>query len=183
MSEDKKPWSAVLKFWFEELEPRQHFVKDVELDDLIRQRFGRTHHQACDENLQDWRQNADGQLAEIIVLDQFTRNLYRNDPHAWSQDKLALQLARAMVQTGSDQKISAKRRPFVYMPYMHAESLDAQNESVALFTALDSESHLKFAHLHRDVIEKFGRFPYRNELLGRISTTEEIAYVEKHGSF
>jgi len=183
MSAEEKPWLAVLTFWFEELEPRQHFVKDETLDGLIRQRFALTHQKACDEKLQDWRQHADGQLAEIIVLDQFTRNLYRDDPRAWAQDKLALQLARAMVKTGSDQKLSAKQRPFVYMPYMHDESLDAQNESVELFTALDSESHLKFARLHRDVIESFGRFPYRNELLGRVSTAEEIAYVEKHGSF
>ena len=183
MSAHEKPWRAVLKFWFEELEPRQHFVKDEALDGVIRERFEHTHQQACDEQLQGWRQNADGQLAEIIVLDQFTRNLYRNDPRAWAQDKLALQLARAMVQTGSDQLISAKRRPYVYMPYMHAESLDAQNESVDLFTALGSESHLKFAHLHRNVIKSFGRFPYRTDLLARVSTADVIVYVDKHGSF
>jgi len=182
-SNEEKPWQAVLDFWFDELEPRQHFVKDATLDGEIRKRFEHVHHQACNEQLQEWRVTPTGQLAEIIVLDQFSRNLYRDDPRAWSQDNQALRLAKAMVEDNSDQEIPALQRPFVYMPYMHAESLDVQMESVALFTALGNESNLKFALLHRDVIEKFGRFPYRNELLGRESTSEELAYAEKHGSF
>ena len=133
--------------------------------------------------LRTWRGSADGRLAEIIVLDQFSRNIYRDDPRAWAQDDLALSLAKEMVVQQLDGEIAIERRAYVYMPYMHSEDIEMQHESVRLFGASGLESNLKFAILHRDVIAQFGRFPYRNELLGRVSTEAELAYVEKHGSF
>lgn len=173
----------VINFWFEELKREQHFKKDVELDREIARRFSGLHELACAGELAGWRDSPPGRLAEIIVLDQFSRNLFRDDRRAWAQDSSALSLAKEMVAQTLDESIDKGRRSFVYMPYMHSEDISAQDESVRLFQKLGDESSLKFAILHRDVIAQFGRFPYRNEVLGRISTTAELDYVEKHGSF
>jgi len=173
----------ILRFWFDELEPTQHFKKDEHLDAEIARRFSIVHQQATAGELAHWRDSADGRLAEIIVLDQFSRNLFRNDAQAWAQDEQALMRADEMVELELDSAIDADRRAFVYMPFMHSERLEIQEESLRLFEKLGSESNLKFAILHLEVIREFGRFPYRNELLGRESSAAEIAYVEKHGSF
>lgn len=176
----------VLHFWFNELDRKQHFVKDPELDQQISQRFGGIHAVASTDKLpadSDWRTTATGKIAEIIVLDQFSRQIYRDDARAWESDALALSRAKSLVADGTDRTLTSHQRQFVYMPFMHAESIDEQEHSVALFTELGDESSLRFAILHRDVIARFGRFPYRNKLLGRASTTDELAYVAKHGSF
>lgn len=173
----------VLDFWFKELKPAQHFKKDPSVDAEIARRFASQHQNAASGKLARWRTTADGRLAEIIVLDQFSRNLFRDDARAWEQDDLALSLAREMVGLGLDTDIALERRAYVYMPYMHNEDIDDQHESVRLFGLPGLESNLKFAILHRDVIAQFGRFPYRNELLGRDSTPDELVYIDKHGSF
>ena len=175
--------AEVLSFWFDELEPKQHFKKDPNLDAEISRRFLNLHQRAAAGELQTWRGTACGRLAEIIVLDQFSRNIFRNDARAWAQDEQALVLATEMVELELDQALETPRRVFAYLPYMHSEDLAAQVESVRLFTDLGLESNLKFARLHHDVIARFGRFPYRNDLLGRRSSPDEIDYVEKHGSF
>lgn len=175
--------AEVLSFWFEELEPEQHFKKDKQLDAEISRRFLPLHQRACADQLKPWRSSAGGRLAEIIILDQFSRNLYRDDPRAWAQDGQALALAMEMVASKQDLALVVSRRVFAYMPYMHSEDLKVQQESVQLFTGLGLDSNLKFARAHRDVIQQFGRFPYRNDLLGRDSSAAEIDYIEKHGSF
>ncbi len=176
-------YEEVLSFWFDELEPRQHFKKDVQLDAEIARRFANMHKRATDGELQMWRGSVGGRLAEIIVLDQFSRNIYRDDARAWSNDRLALALAQEMVELQLDMNLVAPRRVFAYLPYMHSEDIAAQRESVRLFTELGLESNLKFAVLHHDVVARFGRFPYRNALLGRQSSPAEMEYVEQHGSF
>lgn len=173
----------VLTFWFTELKPAQHFRKDEKVDLEISRRFTEVHQLASAGRLAGWRSCTQGRLAEIIVLDQFSRNLFRDDPRAWAQDDQALTLAKEMVELGLDQDLETDRRTYVYMPFMHSESRQIQDESVRLFERLGRESNLKYAILHRDLIKQFGRFPYRNPLLGRESTPAEVEYTRTHGSF
>jgi len=120
-------------------------------------------------------------LAEIVLLDQFTRNIFRNTPRAFAGDGRALALARALVASGADSRLDPIERGFAYLPFEHAESMAVQDESVRLFEPLGGES-LRYAHLHRDVIRRFGRFPHRNLALGRVSSAEEAAYLAQPGS-
>ncbi len=178
--------AEVLTFWFEELEPKQHFIKDPDLDREIIDRFGAIHAVLAADQLpqqSDWNATTNGKVATIIVLDQFSRQIYRDNERAWACDPLALKRCKAMIDEGTDKSLPPEQRQFVYMPLMHAESLVEQERSVELFTALGNASNIRFAIAHRDVIARFGRFPYRNELLGRTSTMQEKQYVEKHGSF
>lgn len=174
--------AAILTFWFDELEPRQHFVKEAALDDQIRQRFGDTHAAAARGELYAWRANAAGRLAEIIVLDQFSRNLYRDDPRAFACDPMALILAQELVRCGGAEELPAARRAFAYMPYMHSESMPIHTVAVTLFNQPGLEGNLKFEHAHKAIIERFGRYPHRNAVLGRASTEAEIAFLKEPGS-
>lgn len=172
----------VLRFWFEESTPKQHFSKDLEFDALIRERFAALHARAAAGELTDWRQTPEGRLAEIIVLDQFSRNLFRGEPGAFAHDDMALTLAQEAVKTGADQQLSPQQRVFLYMPYMHSESEAIQAESVRLYTELGIENNLRFAEAHKAIIDRFGRYPHRNEILGRSSRPDEIAFLDTPGS-
>ncbi|MGH1370791.1 MAG: DUF924 family protein [Cellvibrionaceae bacterium] len=172
----------VLKFWFDELEPKQHFIKDSELDTHIRDRFGDLLMAALACELWPWRSSANGRLAEVIVLDQFSRNVYRDQPQAFEGDRLALCLAQEAIALGVDQQLPATRRSFLYMPFMHSESLLIQAQSVDLFSQPGLAQNLEFAHRHRDIIERFGRYPHRNQLLNRQSSPEELAFLCEPGS-
>ncbi len=173
----------ILTFWFEELTPKQHYVSDEKLDaDMIR-RFSDIHTRAVSGELADWRATPEGRLAEIIILDQFSRNMFRGDPRCWAQDPKALELAREAVAAGDDMKIPQNQRAFLYMPYMHSESAAAHVEAVVLFEKLGNEGNLKFELLHKDIIDRFGRYPYQNELLGRVSTPEEIEFLKNNPGF
>ncbi|MCR9145469.1 MAG: DUF924 domain-containing protein [bacterium] len=175
-------YQDVLKFWFEELTPKQWWVKDPELDATIAKRFGETLNRASQCELFAWRDTPDGRLAEIIVLDQFSRNMYRDQAQAFAADPLAVALAQAAVQTGDDMKIPRERRPFLYMPYMHSESLTIHDEAVRLFTELGIEQNLDYEYKHKAIIDRFGRYPHRNQILGRESTPEEIEFLKGPGS-
>ncbi|MDO5057293.1 MAG: DUF924 family protein [Lautropia sp.] len=172
----------VLRFWFEESTPKQHFVKDPAFDALIRERFGTLHARAVAGELTAWRQTPEGRLAEIIVLDQFSRNIHRGQPAAFAQDDMALTLAQEAVRVGADQALGPQQRVFLYMPYMHSESEAIQAESVRLYTGLGLENNLRFAQAHKDIIDRFGRYPHRNEILGRPSRPDELAFLEQPGS-
>ncbi len=172
----------VLAFWFDELEPKQHFVKSPSLDDTIRQRFGALHAAAARGELEAWRDDAPGRLAEIIVLDQFSRNLFRGDPRAFANDTVALVLAQEMVRLKLDRELAPARRAFAYMPYMHSESPRIHATAVELFSQPGLEYNLKFEHAHKTIIDRFGRYPHRNAVLGRESTAEERAFLEQPGS-
>jgi uncharacterized protein (DUF924 family) len=165
---------SVLHFWFEEIQPAAWWKKDAALDALVAQRFGAMLDSARAGELYAWRESASGALAEIIVLDQFSRNIFRDRAEAFAQDALALVLAQEAVRRRLDSELPAKQRHFLYMPYMHSESRAIHEEAVRLFTALGDASVLDFEMRHKEIIDRFGRYPHRNAVLGRVSTPEEI---------
>ena len=175
-------YQEILKFWFDELTPQQHFKKDPQLDESIKSRFSAIHSQARCAELFSWRQTPEGSLAEIIVLDQFSRNIYRNTAQAFSQDPLALALSQFAVQQGFDKPLPASRLSFLYMPYMHSESLGVHEKAVELFSHPELEGVLDFEIKHKKIIEKFGRYPHRNKVLGRVSTDKELKSLQQPGS-
>ena len=172
----------VLHFWFEELTDKQHFTKDTALDATLRERFGATLEAAARCELFAWRDSAEGRLAEILVLDQFSRNIFRDTPRSFAQDPLALVLAQELVAGGHDQRLSPKQRAFAYMPYMHSESLPIHAQALHLFSQPGTEDNLNFELRHKAIIERFGRYPHRNAILGRTSSAEELAFLSEPGS-
>lgn len=175
-------FSRVLSFWFKEIDRALWFKKDSDFDQLLHERFGALHAQASLGELSVWRDSAHGRLAEIIVLDQFSRNLYRDQAKAFAQDGMALVLAQEAVRNGMDAELTAMERVFLYMPYMHSESLKVHGEAVALFTRLGIQGNLDFELKHKAIIERFSRYPHRNSVLGRESTPEELAFLSQPGS-
>lgn len=178
----------VLKFWFEESRRAQWFGKEPAFDAEIDRRFGALTHQARDGKLERWVETPRSCLALIILIDQFSRNLYRGSPLAWSADVHALAIAKLALEKGFDQELTRTERTFMYMPLMHSEDLADQERSFAL-TRKNSKGGDDFhrknhesAVRHRDIIARFGRFPHRNEVLGRDSTTEELAFLEEPNS-
>jgi uncharacterized protein (DUF924 family) len=172
----------ILHFWFEELSAKQHFSKDAALDASMASRFGVTLEAAACGELFAWRASPQGRLAEILVLDQFSRNIHRDTPRAFAQDAVALVLAQELVASGLDHSLPAPQRAFAWMPYMHSESALVQAEGIVLFTQLEQDDTLRFALHHQSIIQRFGRFPHRNALLGRDSTAEERAFLSGAGS-
>jgi uncharacterized protein (DUF924 family) len=173
---------SILAFWFEEITPRQWWVSAEDFDQLIASRFGALHAAAERCELYDWRASAAGRLAEIIVLDQFSRNIYRNQRGAFSNDGLALGLAQTAVAAHADQSLDATRRAFLYMPYMHSESPAIHAIALALFSHTEMVNNLDFERRHKAIIDRFGRYPHRNAILGRESTSEEIEFLKTPGS-
>lgn len=173
---------SILHFWFEELTPKQHFTKDSALDESIRTRFGATLEAAARCELWAWRTTPEGRLAEIIVLDQFSRNVYRDTPRAFAQDALALVLAQELVASGQDRNLPVAQRIFAYMPYMHSESALVHTQAVALFSQPGMEYNLDYELRHKAIIDRFGRYPHRNAILGRSSTPEELVFLSEPGS-
>ncbi len=173
----------VLAFWFEETKPEQHFKKDAAFDALIKQRFLDTYWAAVRGELSDWRETPEGRLAEIIVLDQFSRNMFRNDPQAFAHDPLALALAQEAVRAGDDLKLPVPKRRFLYLPYEHSESRAVHAVAVTLFESLGDAEALKYELLHKEIIDRFGRYPHRNATLGRASTDEERAFLKDNKGF
>ena len=165
----------ILHFWFEELEPQQWFQSSDSVDEEVKERFGVTHEMADDGLCNHWAVDADGCLALIIVLDQFPRHMYRNTPKAFASDERALLIAKQAVHKGFDQVLEPVKRGFLYLPYQHSEDLPDQRKSVELFGAMAEENPAgdMYAKRHLVPIEKFGRFPHRNEILGRESTEEK----------
>lgn len=178
---DARP-EDVLHFWFEELEPASWWRKDEGLDQRIRQRFAALHAAASAAELWGWRESAEGRLAEVIVLDQFSRNLFREGARAFAQDAMALALAQEAVRLGADRALAPTQRSFLYLPYMHSESLKIHDQALQLFDQPGLENNLDFERRHRDLILRFGRYPHRNAVLGRDSTVEEQAYLAEPGA-
>ena len=176
------PFKAILHFWLEELTDKQHFTKDPALDADMRARFGDTLEAAARCELFAWRATPEGRLAEILVLDQFSRNIFRDTPRAFAQDALALVLAQELVAGGHDQQLTPKQRAFAYMPYMRSESALVHAQAVALFSQPGMEDTLRFELRHQEIIDRFGRYPHRNAILGRTPTAEELAFLSEPGS-
>ena len=172
----------LLHFWFHDVQPRQWWAVDPAFDALIRQRFGATLHAAERGELHAWRHTPRGRLAEIIVLDQFSRNAYRGTARAFANDPMALVLAQEAVSGGHDQALDATQRAFLYMPYMHSESPIVHEEALRLFAAPGLEGNYDFELRHKAIIERFGRYPHRNAALGRESTVDEQAFLLQPGS-
>jgi uncharacterized protein (DUF924 family) len=173
---------AVLKFWFQEIPPQNWWRKDTDFDTVIRDRFCALHGAALLGECWEWRKQPHGRLAEIIVLDQFPRNMYRDTPRAFASDAMALALAQEAIASGHDTALAPLERAFLYMPFQHSESRIVQAESVRLFEALGVPEQYDFALQHKAIIDQFGRFPHRNEILGRQSTVEEEAFLKTPGS-
>ena len=172
----------VLAFWFEQNGPKQWWTTDPQFDAVIRSRFEALHGRAVLGELDAWRETPEGRLAEVIVLDQFSRNLYRDDARAFAADGMALALAQEAVRTGADQAVPPVKRQFFYMPYEHSESPRIHELAVALFEGLADPESLGFERRHKAIIDRFGRYPHRNGVLGRASTAEEIAFLREPGS-
>lgn len=173
---------TILSFWFEEIEPKQWFVKDLSFDQLLIERFSNIHVQARQCELFEWRSTAEGCLAEVIILDQFSRNMFRDTADAFSSDPLALALAQSAISAGKDKDLTPEQRTFLYMPFMHSESLPIHDVAVQLFTDNGIQNNLDFEIKHRNIIEQYGRYPHRNAILGRASTSEEIDFLSQPGS-
>ena len=173
---------SILHFWFTELTPKHHFAKDAALDQTIRTRFGATLAAAARCELFAWRVTPEGRLAEVLVLDQFSRNVYRDSPRAFAQDALALALAQELVASGQDRSLPLAQRSFAYMPYMHSESALVHAQAALLFAQPGMEDTLRFELHHKEIIDRFGRYPHRNAILNRESTPEELAFLSEPGS-
>jgi len=172
----------VLDFWFKELAPEQWWLKDQQLDQTIAARFGLFHQAAIQGECQPWRVNAEGRLAEIIILDQFSRNLYRDQPKAFSSDLAALLLAQEAVSLNIHDQLSVTQQAFLFMPAMHSESTWVHQQAVEWFSAPGLEKNLAFELQHKAIIDRFGRYPHRNAILGRTSTQAEIDFLATPGS-
>lgn len=172
----------ILNFWFVEHGPKEWWKKDEAFDELVRSKFLSTYRQALACELWHWRKNPEGRLAEIIVLDQFPRNMFRDDPLAFATDALALALSQEAVRAGVLEALPVEQKPFLILPYMHSESLAVHDEALRLFDQPGLENNLEFEHRHREIIVRFGRYPHRNAVLGRESTAEELSFLEEPGS-
>ena len=171
----------ILDFWFKDTDPKLWFANDAALDARISAKFEETWRAARDGHLEDWKTNADGALALVIVLDQFPRNMFRGEAEAFSTDALARAAADRAIRHKFDLEMPASVRAFYYLPFMHSENMGDQDRSVALIGERVGKDSLNypFATGHRDIIARFGRFPARNAALGRASTPEETAFLAK----
>jgi len=175
-------YEDVLKFWFEEITPSQWWKKDAEFDQLIAKRFADIHARARRCELYLWRENGRGRLAEIIVLDQFSRNMFRDSPQAFANDQMALVLTQEAVSLGIDLQLPPVERGFIYLPFMHSESIAIHEVAEEIYRKHGGVSGLEWELKHKAIIRRFGRYPHRNAVLGRKSTREEIDFLKQPNS-
>lgn len=175
-------YAEILKFWFEELNPKQWWTVDEALDAEIRRRFLPVLEQAKRGELFAWRSDAKGRLAEVIVLDQFSRNIFRGDAAAFAQDSSALILAQEAIAAGAEKSLSPIERSFLYLPFMHSESRMIHEWAERLYRDNGLAENYDFEIRHKTIIDRFGRYPHRNAVLGRESTAEEMEFLQQPGS-
>lgn len=175
-------YDEVLKFWFEDIEPKAWFRSDPGFDRLLADRFGALLEQAARGELYRWRAQPAGRLAEIIVLDQFSRNVFRDTPRAFAQDPMALVLAQEAVAAGLHHGLAPVRRGFLFLPYMHSESRAIHEVAEVLYREFAPAGNYDFELRHKAIIDRFGRYPHRNEVLGRASTPDEVEFLKQPGS-
>lgn len=173
---------TVLAFWFQETQPAQWWKVDPAFDARVRGRFGALHEQARRCELFGWRATPAGRLAEVIVLDQFARNIHRGTALAFAADPLALALAQEAVAAGADLALPVEQRAFFYLPYMHSESAAIHAVAEPLMQARAPQHTHDFELKHKAIIDRFGRYPHRNAILGRPSTAAELAFLQQPGS-
>ena len=174
----------ILHFWFVETDPSLWFQKNEEFDTRIRERFKVTYDMAKDGLCNAWADDAEGALALCIVLDQFPRNMFRGTADMFATDEKALLCSKQAIHRGFDQVLTPEKRRFMYLPFEHSENMRDQNRAVELFEAMKDVDPLgyQYALRHKEVIEKFGRFPHRNKALGRENTPEEEEYLKQPGA-
>ena len=175
-------YQKILQFWFDDIKPAQWWVKDNDFDQLIKDNYAALHASTHLCELYHWRQTPRGRLAEIIVLDQFSRNMYRDQPQSFASDPLALALSQEAIIAEADQELTPTEKIFLYMPFMHSESAAIHKVAVALYEANGIESNYQFELKHKAIIDEFGRYPHRNEILGRVSTPAELEFLSGPGS-
>jgi uncharacterized protein (DUF924 family) len=175
-------YQQVLNFWFEEIKQSQWWKKDDKFDQMMVERFSDLHSRAVRCDLFEWREKPKGRLAEIIVLDQFSRNMFRGSPLAFANDQMALTLAQEAVSLGIDMQLDPLERGFIYLPFMHSESLKIHEVAEKLYSHHEVQSSLEWEVKHKAIIERFGRYPHRNETLGRESTAEELDFLTQPNS-
>lgn len=179
---DKKI-QEIISFWFEETSAKQKFSKDDAFDDLVSEKFKETYWDIMNGKTEGWRETPEGRLAEIIVLDQFARNMFRGDKQSFAGDELALSLVKEAITAGADKDLPEEKRTFIYMPYMHSESKEVHEEALKIFTEHGNEGNLDYEIKHKAIIDQFGRYPHRNEVMGRESTPEEIEFLKTNSGF
>ena len=172
----------VLAFWFQQIDPKSWWTADPAFDQLIRARYGALLEQAARAELHAWRTTARGRLAEVLVLDQFSRNIHRNTPAAFAQDALALALAQEAIAAGAPAALSPVERSFLYLPFMHSESPAIHEWAERLYRDNGIKENHDFELRHKAIIDRFGRYPHRNEILSRVSSPEEIEFLRQPGS-
>jgi uncharacterized protein (DUF924 family) len=172
----------ILAFWFDEIDPKSWWAADPDFDTLIKNRFLVVLNHAAQGELFSWRGEPKGRLAEIIVLDQFSRNIHRNTPGAFAQDSMALVLAQEAVARGVHDSLSTTERGFLFLPYMHSESRLIHVEAERLYREHAAPNNYEFELKHKAIIDRFGRYPHRNQILGRVSSAEEVEFLKQPGS-
>ncbi len=186
MSDMEQDWRlppdalSVLHFWFEELSPKDWFARNDAVDAQIGERFGDLHSRLASNIPEDWHATPHGSLAAIIVLDQFSRNLFRDDGRAFAHDDVALAFAKSAIEQGKDAALSDREKPFLYMPLMHSEELTDVNRCTRLMEDMDAQDNADFSRRHAATLEQFGRYPARNNALGRENTTEEAKFLKEN---
>ena len=175
-------YQDILTFWFQEITPKDWWVKSDELDQKIKKRFLIIHQAAIADELCEWRHCPEGRLAEIIILDQFSRNIFRNQAEAFESDSIALALAQEAIFNRCDQDLPSAQRAFLYMPFMHSESPFVHLQAERLFLQEGMEGNHEAELRHKAIIDRFGRYPHRNIILGRRSTPEEEEFLQLPGS-
>lgn len=179
---DDATGAEVLRFWFEELNPKQWWSNDSAFDRQVKDRFLSVLEQAARGELFDWRRTPKGRLAEVIVIDQFSRNIHRNTPLAFAHDATALVLAQEAVAASAHETLTSVECSFLYMPFMHSESRAIHVQAEALFRHNGVQSNVDFELRHKAIVDRFGRYPHRNAILGRECTPEEIEFLKQPGS-
>ena len=175
--------NELIDFWFSEEVAKYWFNSTPEFDDQLRVRYLDLYNAAKHGHLDHWRETAFGSLALAILFDQIPLNIFRGQPASFATEEHARRVANIAIKHGFDKQLTDKQKSFLYMPFMHSENLQDQNRSVQLFEAAGLKNNAKFAHHHRSIIERFGRFPHRNAILGRKSTEQEMAYLESPEGF
>jgi len=172
-------YKEILNFWFDEISPSQWWSNDYDFDQKIRDRFSEVHARATRCELYEWRKVAEGRLAEIIILDQFSRNIFRDLPLSYAYDPLALALAQTAISVGADLELSTpEQRSFLYIPFMHSESWENHKIAIDLYEKNGIKENTEAEKAHKKIIEMFGRYPHRNKILGRASTKEEFEFLK-----
>lgn len=173
----------LLQFWFSEQSAKRWFRSTPEFDEELRQRFGAWVEAGLRGELNQWPESPRGALALVILLDQLPLNIYRGTARSFSCEAASIKVAASAIEKGWDEQLSSREKAFLYLPFMHSESLADQERSVELFRAANLKDNLRWAEHHRELIRRFGRFPHRNALLGRESTQEERDYLASDRAF